>query len=295
MNKKLNKFYEEQSQAFLEYMGIEYPHVPGKNLWIGGNKDKIVVFADPHEPYAIDEIFEEAYREHGDAETIIVAGDLGDYYSKSRFRKSYKVDFKVELRAIFTRLEWLSTHYKKVLVLEGNHDNRPQKKIDEIFGDGDIDLKILTEMHVLQRLSSYFENIEIVGTKIENHEHSIFLTHIYQHGDIIFTHAEKSNKQDTAVGDVISNYLHRWSRKLKLKPFRVICQAHNHRGSKTIKGDEMWMLIPCSMQEISIGGEYIYTPRLAGDPPVRGYAIFEQKNGITNWNKSNFFVYEEYK
>jgi metallophosphoesterase superfamily enzyme len=292
MNKNLNKFYEEESKVFLERLGIPYPYIIPQSLIIGGNQYKKLVFADPHEPYTKDEIFEEAYLIHADADTCLIEGDLGDFYSKSRFRKTHSVNFREELRAIFYRLEWLSVHFQEVLIMEGNHDNRPQKKIADLFGDGDIDLNILTENNLLKRLASYFENIKIVGTQIQNHEHNILLTHIFQYGDIIFTHGEVSRKQDSAIGDFLSIYLHRWGDKLGLKPFRVIVQAHNHRGSKTIKGGELWMLIPCSMEDISIGGEYIYSPRMVGDPPVRGYAVFYQDKGVTDWNKSNFYVYK---
>lgn len=293
MNKKLQKRFEEQSNSFLEYLGIELPYEAPLPKWEKKtDQNKILVFSDPHEPYAIDELFDEAYKEHKDAETVIIAGDLGDYYSKSRFRKKYSVNLKDEMRAIFHRMQWLSMRFKYVKIMKGNHDDRPEKKIADLFCDGDIDLRILTESDVLTRLASYFDNIEMVGTRIHNHVHEIMLSHIYQHGDAIFTHGELSRKQDSAVMEYISNYLHRWSKKLRLKPYNVIIQAHNHRASKTVKGEELWFLNPCAMEDISIGGEYIYQPRMIGDPPVRGYTVLYQEDGVTDWNKSNIYIYQ---
>lgn len=293
MNKKLQKRFEEQSNAFLEYLGVELPYESPLPKWEKKtDSNKILVFSDPHEPYTIDDLFQTAYLQNKDAETCVIAGDLGDYYSKSRFRKKHSVNLRDEMRAIFYRMQWLSIRFKNVKIMKGNHDDRPEKKIADLFCGGDIDLRILTESDVLTRLASYFENIEIVGTTIHNHHHEVTLSHIYQLGDIVFTHGELSRKQDSAVMEYISNYLHRWSKKLGLKTYSVIVQAHNHRGSKTIKGEELWLLNPCSMEDVSIGGEYIYQPKMIGDPPVRGWAVLYQEDGITDWNKTNIFIYK---
>ena len=282
------KFQDEQEKRFLTYFGIEYPYVPPKHKW---SKDivqgKILLSADWHEPYMSDLIRKEMLT-HKDAETHIVAGDIGDYYSKSRFRKTKHVTFKEEVQSVFHALEYLSTHWKTVKVMLGNHDNRPEKiMLGKVAETGEIDLLVLTEMNLLKRLASYFDNIEVVGTSING---DIELTHIYQFGDAIFTHGELSMKQDSAILERISTYLSQWRTRLKLKPYRAIFQAHNHRATKTIKSDELQMLIPTASEGESIGFEYIYGTRMIGTPPQQGYTVLYQKNGITEFNKTNYYI-----
>ena len=282
------RFYEEQEKRFLKYFGIEYPYIPPKHKW---NKDieqgKILLSADWHAPYVSDIVKKELLN-HKNAETHIVAGDIGDYYSKSRFRKTKHVTFKEEGQSVFHALEYLSTHWKNVKVMLGNHDNRPEKlMLGKIADTGEIDLLVLTEQNLLKRFASYFDNIEIVGTQLGE---EIELTHIYQLGDAVFLHGEVSMKQDSAILEKLSTYLNQWQGRLKLKPYRAIFQAHNHRAMKVVKSEELQMLIPTASEPVSIGFEYIYGTRMIGTPPQIGYTILFQINGKTDFNRTNFYL-----
>lgn len=294
MDSKLTEFFEQSNKEFLESIGLTYPYNRPYKEWAPiTNKNKKIVYADLHEQYT-DELLMRDSLQHKDAEIAIVAGDLSDFYSKSRFRKTHKVDYRIEVLETFKRLEWFATHYKIVKVLLGNHDNRPEKKIQELFSaSGEIDLKqINTEKNLLARLAAYFDNIELVNTKVKNHVHEFELTHIYQEGDAIITHGELSLKQSSAIMDRISSYLYDWKNILNLKPYKVIMQAHNHRAYKEIVGGELRLLVPCGMETISIGSEYIYAPPMKGKPPVKGYAILYQENGETDFNQTNYFIYK---
>lgn len=294
MEGKLAEFYEQSNKEFLESIGIEYPYSRPKPEWDSrADENKKIVYADLHEQYT-DENLMEASLTHKDAGTAIVAGDISDFYSKSRFRKTRNVSYKIEVLETFKRLEWLATHYKTVKLLQGNHDNRPEKKIQELFSEsGEIDLRAInTEKSLLARLAAYFNNIELVSTKVSNHNYDIELSHIYQEGDAVITHGELSLKQSTAIMERVSNYLHKWKQVLNLKPYRVILQAHNHRALKAISGEELWMLIPCGMETVSIGSEYIFAPKMYGEPPVKGYAILYQENGVTDFNRTNFYIHK---
>lgn len=292
MEGKLAEYYQQSNKEFLEAIGVDYPYNRPLPQWDNNvDENKKIVYADLHEQYT-DEVLMEDSLIHKDAGTAIVAGDLSDFYSKSRFRKTKNVNYQIEILETFKRLEWLATHYKKVKLLQGNHDNRPEKKIQELFSAvGEIDLRAInTEKSLLARLVAYFDNIELVYTKAKNHNYDIDMTHIYQEGDAIITHGELSMKQSSSLMERISNYLHSWSTVLELKPYRAILQGHNHRGYKSIEGGELWMLIPCGMETVSIGGEYIFSPKMIGKPPVKGYAILYQENGVTDFNRTNFYI-----
>jgi predicted phosphodiesterase len=281
-------FEVERETRFLNFMGLSYPYQPPTpRREAKPDPDKIFVLADIHEPYS-DRRAIEAAEQHKDAKTLIIPGDIGDFYSKSRFRKTRYVSFKEELRAVFARLAWASANFTEVKVMLGNHDNRPEKMILGRMDNGAVDLLTLTEYDLLAHLASYFDNVKMVGTSVG--VDGIRATHIYQHGDIVFTHAELSRAQSSAILERISIYLHRWSRRLNLKPYRVIAQAHNHRAMKSTEDGETWFVLPCAMDPYSIGAEYIYGSRMVGNPPQVGYSVFYQHNGVTDINRSNYFV-----
>jgi hypothetical protein len=166
----------------------------------------------------------------------------------------------------------------------GNHDNRPEKTISNLF-EGNVDLLIMTEQNLLKYIASYFDNVEIVGTQLDNRD--FILTHIYQFGDIVFTHGELSRVQKTATLEYISKYLYRWSEMLELKPYTFIAQAHNHTDLKTTMGRERWYSLPTACDPYSMGMEYIFGSRMVGNPPSVGYTLFYQFHGVTDYNLSN--------
>ena len=286
------EYLREVEKNFFETIGLPYPYErPKQRLSKRINKEKIFVLADIHEPFALDQQIRNAVMKHNDSSRCVVVGDLGDFYSKSRFPKRKAGDFYEELREIFYRLEFLSTHFTEVDILLGNHDNRPQKKFMNLLSE-DSDLMILTENDLIKRLASYFPNVFVVGIKLYGTE-VIEVTHFWQLGDIVFCHGELSRKQSSAILERISDYLKLWKKELNLKPYRVIVQGHNHRAAKIISGEELRILAPCSMDTKSKGGEYVYSSRLIGEPPSKGYVLLYQKNGKTDFNKSNFYLYGE--
>lgn len=284
---KRETLLEKQDQKLFNFMGLGDSYRRPASKWTKSDAKKNLVLSDPHEPYGNEGVYRVVETQHKDADTLIIPGDLSDYYSRSRFRKTRHVKFSDELRATFLRLEWLATHWKRVFIMMGNHDNRPEKQIAQLF-DGNVELQIMTEQNLLTRLASYFDNVEVVGTQLDSTD--VYLTHIWQYGDIIFTHAEKSMAQKSALMGKISEQLHRWTPRLNLKPFKVIAQGHNHTAMKQVMGGETWFLLPTASNPESIGFEYIYSPRMIGDPPCVGYSIMYQDRGETDTNNSNFYL-----
>jgi len=272
-------------------MGMEYPYKRPKSSWGKAVPDKILSIADPHNPYVSIKTLKAAERDEKDAALLIIPGDVGDYYSKSRFRKTRHWDFAQEVRAVFLFLEWAANNWRSVKIMLGNHDDRPEKQIMDIMGN-DTDLLILTEQNLLLNLSTFFDNVEMVGTQIagdpldDGRRHKVNLTHIYQHGDIVFTHGEKSMAQASSLMMGISQYLHRWKGLFGLKPYRIIAQAHNHADFRQTMGGEKWIQLPAACDPVSVGMEYIFSKRMVGTPPCTGYSIFYQSNGETDYNRS---------
>lgn len=287
MNAKTQAHFEEQEKKLFEFMGLKYPYIFPKSIQKQKtDPEKILCISDPHEPYSNEHVFIEAWKNESDAETVIMPGDLGDYYSKSRFRKSQAGNFAEELRAVFCRMEWLSIRFKNILIMVGNHDDRPQKKIQDLFSV-DPSLLILTEMNLLQRFAINFPNVKIVGHQVSNTK---VLTHIYQHGDMIFTHGEISALLESTIMQKLSQYLFEWKGVLGLKPYRIICQGHNHRALDLPRGTEHWYMLPTASDPYSLGLDYALSSRMQGKPPQLGYSVFFQKNGVTETNRSHHFL-----
>lgn len=281
---------EESEKKFLEYFRIKYPYKrPAAQHNRKPDPDKILSLSDLHEPYSHEGVLDEVETKHKDAGVLIAPGDIGDYYSKSRFRKTRHVEFRDEVRAIFYRLEWMATHWPDVRVMLGNHDTRPEKAMLAAIGP-QIDLLILTEQNLLLRLASYFDNVTVVGQQLDGSGE--ILTHFYQHGDILFCHAEISRKAQETVFVRLSEYLHRWGRMIGLKPFRVIAQGHNHRDLKKDGGSEYWFGLPTASNPFALGFDYIWNAKVWGEPPVCGYTIFRQSQGETDYNASQNFRVE---
>ena len=290
MNEQQRSKWEENQERLFRFMELPFPYTPPPKKWAGEtNPSKILSLADPHDPYSCGVVLSHVMDYERDAHTIIVPGDIGDYYSKSRFRKTRHQSFSYELKSVFIRLEWLSTHWKNVKVMLGNHDNRPEKHASALIGN-EVDILIMTEQNMLAHLISFFPNVELVGKQLDSTD--INLTHIYQHGDIIFTHGELSVTQGTAILDRVQGWLDKWAHVLELKPYRVLAQAHNHRDLEQVKGTVKRMLLPTASNPYSAGMEYIYTSRMIGDPPSIGYTVLHQEDGRTDFNRSHNVVFE---
>ena len=276
---------QEEEQKFFTFLRKPYPYIPPESDFADNfDPDKILVISDPHSPFENWKVLNAAKKEQHDAGTLIVPGDVGDYYSKSRFKKTRVISFADEVRAVFELVEWMSTNWRDVRLMIGNHDNRPEKTIGALF-EGNVDLLIMTEQNLLRRIASYFPNVQVVGTQLDSRD--FILTHIYQFGDIIFTHGELSRVQKTAVLEYISKYLFRWGQILDLKPYQIIAQAHNHTDMKTWMGSEGWFQLPTACDPYSPGMEYIFSSRMGGQPPVVGYSVFYQHDGVTDYNRSH--------
>ena len=218
---------------------------------------------------------------------MIVPGDLGNYYSKSRFKKPRSGNFRNEVLAVFRRMEWLSEYWPRVKVMQGNHDNRPEKKIQNLL-DVDPELLILTEANLLEHLACYFPNVEIVKHQITHT--GIGLTYIWQFGDMVFTHGEISRAQKTATMDYISQWLHKWRHLAGFKPYRFIGQGHNHQAMKVDEDGECWMMFPTCSDPYSFGMEYVWGGKMYRHPPVQGYAVLFHDEGVCSTNECQNIV-----
>lgn len=290
--KRQRKRQNESIEGFVkEILGKPYPYIPPKkDFHKSPDRTKLVCVADPHEPYSLRTLWEEVLEKHHDAYHIHINGDLFDFYSKSRFRKIEGDEvFKDEIRAGFDRMEWLSTNFTRVTLIKGNHDNRTEKKIAEYV---DADMLWLTERDIVRYLATFFDNVEVVGERVESGGETVPVEFIWQYKDMVFTHIERSQKQSSSLIDGIVQDLLRWSNMMRLKPFRWVIQGHNHRCAVEDLGTCYGMLIPMAGRITGRGLRYALSPSLRGKPPVSGYGVFFTENGKTDFNRSRPYIVE---
>ena len=154
------------------------------------------------------------------------------------------------------------------------------------------DMLWMTENDILRYMCAWFSNVEVVGERAIGESNSVNVDFIWQYGDIIFTHIEKSQKQSSALLDGIATQLHRWSNIFNLKPFKIIIQAHNHRASFDTNGAEFLYLCPMCADVATTGLKYALSPSLAGNPPIKGYIEIYQKDGKTDINRIRMKIIE---
>lgn len=287
---KLAKHDKSAHKEFLEYIKIPFPYVPPKkNFSKNVNLQKLICVSDPHDPYGDERVWKDLLEKHHDAPHIHINGDLSDFYSKSHFVMFSHENFNDELYAIFRRMEWLSTHFRRVTLILGNHDNRTEKKIASLITS---DLLPLIETNLIKYMAAFFDNIDVVGERVvdERTREQVDIGFIWQYKDIVFTHIERSMKQSSSLAEQIVSALLSWGNTFKLKPFRVVIQAHNHRAMKETTGGITVILAPMAARLTGKGLHYALQPSLRGKPPQTGYTIIYMKDNKTDINETNNYL-----
>lgn len=275
---------EQRKQFVEEVLGLTYPVVlPEKKLAKKIDETKTVCISDPHEGYSDKRVWSEVLEKHHDAGLIHINGDIVDFYSQSRFRKDFHEDLHDELRSLFDRMVWLSTHWTRVTIIKGNHDNRVEKAISNVLPS---DKLWMVNKDLIEYCASFFDNVDVVGERVYNNGDSIPINFLWQYQDILFTHIERSQKQSSSLMMGIAETIGKWSVYFRLKPYRWIVQGHNHRCSVEDMGNVYGMLIPMAADITGRGLQYTFNPALRGQPPTIGYAVFYTENGKTSFNKS---------
>jgi predicted phosphodiesterase len=280
--------FQELREKFLSRIGWDGkpPKTPPKSK---ARQKKILVLSDPHVPYHDKEALQAALAVPAD--TVILSGDGPDNYSFSRYEKTRQLFSPLEeLREFQAFLTTLSERYPEVIVMQGNHDARFVKYLVRRGITPDV-LEYFNAVAPgfttpVERMTIGLENVKVVPPiKLDYAD----FAHIYQHGDIVFSHAEKfSVLANKAAADVA-----KWVKSFAVpagivkEPVRVIAHAHTHMAGKTWSD---FGIVAYELGTLSAIPDYAADPKLRGATrlPVLGYTEFYQTDGVTDINKSNF-------
>jgi hypothetical protein len=248
----------------------------------------ILHVSDLHIPFMDRESFARAVAENPDATDLDLGGDIFNANAASRFvQTEVPADPVDELAETTALLQWAAGNFRSVRLRRGNHVDRirkffaarvPPEMMFLVNGDP---LRYI----VAGLRRDGIENIELAEPIIAELPSSNWLSMV---GDCVFAHAETSGAPKLKPAENLARFLRRWSQKLPSRP-RVVVQEHNHVGGKAYDPELDALLIqaPC----MSADQDYQFTPDLRGKPNQIGYVRIVQRAGVTDWNRSNFFLF----
>lgn len=239
----------------------------GKNL-------KILVLNDLHVPFQNEEVLEHALIRNMAAD-VVVLSEMADMYSQSTWMKESNVPLEQEIEEILRLFQYFSENFPHTIVLTANHERRISRKVASKLT---ADLLFLVDLHIMEALARPFPNIHIIDNWY------------YQINDAMFAHEDRASIVPMKVSTEMVDKLRRWAHILGIEPFRLLVQGHSHKAGAVQYGDvkviETGML--CNVMTWA-------KLKLTKIPWTSGWATVIQENGITNFNKSREFVWEDIK
>jgi predicted phosphodiesterase len=245
-------------------------------------KSRIVIASDFHAPFQDNwAVAELIARESGKTDTLIINGDLQDFYSISRFPKHERVSIESELAATDALLGQLSAAFPEVVLVAGNHDTaRFDKQLRALLSMEMIHvIEFLTggNLSTLRVIAKRYPNVRFADTRVGRFDIDWF----WQLGDLLVCHAEKYSKVPASALRVIEEWFSDQHAVLRLNPWRVVIQAHTHQfGWFPWRSDKL-LIEGASMCQVH---GYQLGARIAGRTQRTGYVTLEQTKGVTDIN-----------
>ena len=219
-----------------------------------------------------------------DRDLLVLAGDIMDTYSLSRFVRYRQVPIDTEIAAVKVFLETVSAHYPRVLIVEGNHDRpRLEKQLRTRCNDDNLmaALEVLTggNFSLVRACARHLPNIEFAVNEVNGYRVRWFT----QVGDCLISHAEKFSKVPGSALRQVDDWFTDQHDMLDLAPWRVLIQAHTHQLSRLPwRANKLMMESGCLAQTQG----YHLDPRISGRPQRLGYITLTQHHGKTDINSA---------
>ncbi|MNJ90412.1 3',5'-cyclic adenosine monophosphate phosphodiesterase CpdA [compost metagenome] len=242
-----------------------------------GKQKKILSISDLHAPFINFEAVEKALLAHGDADILVLNGDVFDGHALSDFDKLIDFDIEVEFEQVFLFLDVATKLFKKIIWNGGNHDfSRFIRTVSKKFGAG-MKSYVLKRLNPIEYIAEKYDNITIVPNQF------------FQIGECVFTHPDgySSALMSTALGQEKS--IRANAENILPNPkFTCVVQGHTHDlGEYYING--------CKVME---QGCMTHVMDYRFDKPasrrwVLGYAVIQVNNdGSIDFNNTRTYLAE---
>jgi predicted phosphodiesterase len=250
---------------------------------VGRSRKRYLLISDTHIPFQAPELDFQVECYAGQVDGLIIAGDFLDEYAISRFVKNKEITLQSELLKGYELLEKWSGWFEEIHIMPGNHDER----IDtHVAGNLEPTTLFLFGENIVLR--KYVDGFKIKGEDGEIIDYPSIPKLIlhdkwyFRMGDAIIAHPKNFSKVPGRVAVMAGDYF-----KEQGEEFNAILIGHTHKAIKMVKSGKLLMECGCSCkeQDYAGGGKLTYTPQ------VKALTILVQKNGVTDFNETNFLVY----
>lgn len=268
------------------WIGRKRTPKPKPPKWQAKQTQRFVLAGDFHAPFHDPELVAEMIAaEAGQTDTLIVTGDLMDFYSISRFLKYERIPIEQEIAGADALLGQLAAAFPDVLILEGNHDApRFEKQIRALLTPEMMHVvELLTggNLSIVKMLTKRYPNVRFAPQQAGEHQ----LGWLTQVGDLVCTHAEKFSITPGAALRKIEEGLTDFEHVYGLQPWRVLMQAHTHQFAMIPwHADKMLGETGC----MCVTHGYQLSSRMGGRPQRQGYVTLTQQGGKTDVNSIRF-------
>lgn len=254
--------------------------------WQAKKEQRFVIAGDFHAPFTdYEAVGEMIAKESALTDTLIISGDLMDFYSISRFLKYERIPIEQEIAGADALLTQLASAFKDVLIVEGNHDTQRFEKQLRSFLSPEMMhcIELLTggNLSIVQMLAKRHPNVRFAPQQAGHYT----LGWLTQVGDLLVSHAEKFSSVPGSALRKIEEGMADFEQVYNLQPWRVLIQAHTHAYS----------MIPWHADKLLVEGGccclthgYQLTARMGGRPQRIGYTTLTQHDGKTDLNSVKF-------
>jgi len=234
-------------------------------------------------------------------DTLVIGGDFLDCLAavhaghRINIRPDQWVSLQEEMATGKAVLEYLADSFDSIEMMDGNHPERPRKRLIER-----LDPSLMFLFHYLKScthpkvydiiglLTHDFENIKHIQMKdpdgLETHW-------LHQIGDLRICHSEKSGTIEGRAVNKLSEQFYHWDAVLGLAPWRVLIEIHTHNASMfpINNGDKLLIEGGCLCR----GQQYSLEGKLPYKHPQQNFATYIQQNdGVTDINATRYYIFE---
>ena len=136
---------------------------------IGNHKNanyKVLSISDTHIPFYHDGVVSDAVKKHGDADVLVLNGDLLELHSVSSWPKSKQIILRHEYKIAMAWLCKLAKIFPKIVLVKGNHEDRLQRYFQSNI---DPNVSFMTNPDILDRLANGYD-FDNKGALVQMHE-----------------------------------------------------------------------------------------------------------------------------
>lgn len=234
--------------------------------------NKILVLSDLHCPYVNKQFLEEAINNNKDADLCILNGDVLDCSSFSKYDNEYDFSIYEEIKMAKKIFDILSSVFKHVIYIKGNHEKRFEKFINNL---------------PLKQNKEYFlEYANPMINLVNQYKNIIFIDNYFiEVYDIIFAHP---SNYSTGILKTVSNVNLDMKAKRNILPnsnYNAVIIGHTHQLGNAFTEDNIYIAetgCMCNLQPY----KYTNSNKTMWQP---GYMVINMKNKKIDINNSRLF------